>query len=426
MLEEALAGEIRRAVDDNFQVQVDFTAELVRFPSTRGREHTAQDFIAGEMRARGLTVDRWRLDVDAIKHLPGFSPVSISYENSFNVVGAHRPGKSRGRSLILNGHIDVVPEGPHEMWTEPPYDPKINGEWMSGRGSGDMKAGLVSCLFALDALGRAGYRPAADVFVQSVVEEECTGNGALACLARGYRAEAAIIPEPFDDALLTAQLGVMWFQVDVRGTPVHAATATAGANAIEAAFSLIQGLKELEATWNGEQAAHEDFADHHHPINFNVGKIEGGDWASSVPAWCVFDMRVAIYPGDDIAQRQREIETCIREAAASNDFLRNSPPRITYNGFLAEGYVLEDAGDAVKVLNRAHQTAYGTALERRAVTATTDARFFGLYAGIPGLVYGPKSDAIHGFDERVNLESVRKNTQSIALFIADWCGLEKA
>ncbi len=423
MLDGEVAKKIQKAVDDGFDEQLDFTCEMVRFPSTRGQEHTAQDFMARSFRKRGLAVDRWRIEVDDIKHLPGFSPVSISYDNSFNVVGGHRAENKKGQSLILNGHIDVVPEGPHEMWSTPPYDPKIDGGWLSGRGSGDMKAGLASCLYAYDALRRAGYAPAADVFIQSVVEEECTGNGALACLARGYRADAAIIPEPFDDKLLAAQLGVMWFQVDVRGMPVHASTATSGANAIEAAFALIQGLKKLEQTWNDERVGHEHYADHHHPVNFNVGKIEGGDWASSVPAWCVFDMRVAVYPGDDLSVRQRQIEDCIREAAAANDFLRNSPPKVAYNGFLAEGYVLEGADDAIAALGQAHETAYGAPLERVATTATTDARFFGLYAGIPGMVYGPQSDGIHGFDERVNIESVRKNTQSIALFMADWCGL---
>ena len=423
MPEAAVATRIMKAVDAGFDEQVQFTQELVRFPSLRGREHTAQDFMAGAFRERGLTVDRWQIDVDEIRHLPGFSPVSVSYENAFNVVGSHRAESPKGRSLILNGHIDVVPEGPHEMWTNPPFEPRIDGEWMYGRGSGDMKAGLAGCLFALDALKRAGLRPAADVFVQSVVEEECTGNGALACLARGYRAQAAVIPEPMGDNLLKAQIGVIWFQVKVQGVPTHVAYADSGSNAIDAAFALIQGLKGLERRWNEEKSNYPDYAGHHHPINLNVGKIAGGDWASSVPSWCVFDVRVAIYPGDDLAARTAEIEACLHDAARADAFLRNAPPQITYNGFLAEGYELRDADEAIAVLSGAHQAAYGEALEQIASTATTDARFFGLYADTPGLVYGPRSESIHGFDERVNLESVRRNTQAIALFIADWCGL---
>ena len=113
------------------------------------------------------------------------------------MVGAWRPTSPKGRSLILNGHIDVVPEGPHEMWSAPPFEPRIKDGWMYGRGAGDMKAGLIANLFALRrARARSAVQPAADVYVQSVVEEECTGNGALACLQRGYRADAALIPEP--------------------------------------------------------------------------------------------------------------------------------------------------------------------------------------------------------------------------------------
>ena len=425
MPESSLASEIMTAVDSGFDEQVDFTAELVKFPSLRGQEHTAQDCMAKAFRERGLSVDRWELNVDDFSHLPGFSPVSVSYENVFNVVGAHRPENAKGRSLILNGHIDVVPEGPHEMWSRPPFEPHIEGGWMYGRGSGDMKAGLVGAMYALDAIEKTGHRPAAEVYIQSVVEEECTGNGALACLARGYRADAALIPEPMGDSLIKAQIGVIWFQVKVQGIPTHVAYADTGSNAIDAAFGLIQGLKGLEKSWNEEKSEHPLYAEHHHPIFLNVGKIAGGDWASSVPSWCVFDVRVSIFPGDKIEERKAQIEAAINDAARADAFLRNAPPSLTYNGFFAEGYELQDADEAVAILEEAHQTVFGQALEQVASTATTDARFFGLYADTPGLVYGPLSDAIHGFDERVNLESVRKNTQSMALFIADWCGLEK-
>jgi len=426
VLDSQLSARIRHAVDAGFDRQVETTAELVKYPSLRGAEATAQDFMAREMRARGLTVDRWQVEIDAIKHLPGFSPVSIGYDNAFNTVGAHRAANPKGRSLILNGHIDVVPTGPVEMWRRPPFQPHIEGGWLYGRGGGDMKAGLVACLAALDALKRIGFKPAADVYVQSVIEEECTGNGALACLARGYRAEAALIPEPMDEHLLRAQVGVMWFQVRLKGVPVHVAVAGSGSNAIESAYPLMQALHGLVERWNARRGADPHFAAHHHPLNLNIGKIAGGDWASSVPAWCDFDVRIATLPGQDLAEARSEIEACVRRAAQDNPFLANSPPEIVWNGFQAEGYVLKGAEAAEAALDAAHRTAGGRALENSVSTGTTDARFFGLYAGIPGLVYGPKSESIHGFDERVDLESVRRVTQTIALFVADWCGLETA
>jgi acetylornithine deacetylase len=424
-LADNAAARIGEAVEANFADQVSFTAELVGYPSLRGQEHTAQDFMARAFRDEGLDVDRWQVRVEDIQHLPGFSPVSISYDNAFNVVGSHRAAQQKGRSLILNGHIDVVPEGPHDMWNSPPFEAKQDGNWLFGRGAGDMKAGLVCCLYALKALKRAGYQPASDLFIQSVIEEECTGNGALACLQRGYRADAAIIPEPSGDHLGTAQTGTIWMQITVRGLPAHAAYAEKGNNAIKAAMRLIAALEELEEQWNAEKDRHPHHAHLPHPINFNIGNIVGGEWPASVPAQCVFDLRAAIFADDDINERSRQLEDCIREAAASDPFMGNNPPDIAYHGFLAEGYVLENAEEPVALLEACHKEVHGQELEGRAGTGTTDARFFGLYADIPGLVYGPVARDVHGFNECVDLDSVRRITQTIALFVADWCGLDE-
>ncbi|MFC4671750.1 ArgE/DapE family deacylase [Seohaeicola nanhaiensis] len=420
---------LRNAVDHLFDDQTAFLSELVAFPSTRGNEQDAQDYMAQAFEDRGLATDRWTIDVADIQGLPGFSPVVGNYENAVNVVGAHRARTARGRSLILNGHMDVVPEGPHDMWDTPPYDPRVDDGWMYGRGAGDMKAGLASNLFALDAIRACGLAPAADVFVQSVVEEECTGNGALACLQRGYTAQAALIPEPFAETLVMAQVGVMWFQVHLRGLPTHVAYAGSGSNAIEAALPLIAALHEMEARWNAEQAKPAAYAHVHHPLNLNVGKIQGGDWTSSVPAWCIFDVRMGLYPGQDMQAAREDIEATLNNAARQSAFLRNNLPEIVYNGFLAEGYALgEDTGEAaqtaISTLETAHRAITGADLDKVAITATTDARFFGLYADTPALVYGPRAEAIHGFNERVDLESMRRVTQATALFIADWCGLE--
>jgi acetylornithine deacetylase len=423
MLAPDLSNKIVRAVDEGFNSQIGFLADLTRLPSLRCQEAPAQDFMAAAMRARGLTVDRWQIRVEDIRHLPGFSPVAVSYDNAWNVVGTHRPAaEARGRSLILNGHIDVVPTGPLDMWTQPPFEPKVEDGWMTGRGAGDMKAGLTANLFALDALARLGFAPAADVTVQSVIEEECTGNGALACLQRGYRAEAALITEPSAETLGAAQVGVMWFQVKLRGKPAHVAVAGSGANAIEACFPIIGALHALEARWN--ETKHAAFAEHAHPINFVVSRIEGGDWTSSVPAWCTFDMRIGLYPGQDLAAVRAEVEATVAQAARSDAFLAQHPPQIVYHGFQAEGYVLQADTEAQRLLERCHEAVAAAPLGLRAGTGTTDARFYGLYAGIPALVYGPRAENIHAFDERVDLESLRRVTQAIALFVAEWCGVE--
>jgi len=425
MLDDALSNEILAAVDAGFDKQVSYTRDLVRFPSLRGQEHTAQDFVFESLRERGLAMDRWAIDVADIERHPGFSPVKVDYTNAINVVGTHRPREEKGRSLILNGHIDVVPEGPYEMWSRHPFDPHVEGDWMYGRGAADMKAGVAANVFALDALHALGYRPAARVHVQSVTEEECTGNGALSCLVRGYKADAAIIPEPEDDMLVRANVGVLWFRVHVKGVPVHVRDAGAGANSIEASFPIISALRRLEEEWNQEKSGQKYFDELDHPINFNVGKIAGGDWASSVPSWCSFDCRISIFPGWNPAEKAREIEACITAAANESPFLSNNPPKVEWNGFFAEGYVLEEGSDAELTLGRAHAKSYGASLETQVTPGYLDGRVFVLYGDCPCLVYGPYSENIHAFDERVSLSSVKRVTGTIALFVAEWCGLER-
>src|ERR1043165_9069592 len=265
MLESAVKTRIMDEVDRRFDDQTKVLQDLVKIPSTRFREAPAQDMMARLFKEDRLSVDRWQIKIDDLKHLPGYSPHSQDYDDAWNVVGAWRPNSPKGRSLILNGHIDVVPEGPHEMWTAPPFEPRVKDGWLYGRGWGDMKAVLILNHYALLALKRIGWRPAADVYMQSVVEEECTGNGALACLPRCYRADAALIPEPSSHVLTVAQVGVMWFQVKVTGHPVHVYKADAGSNAIESAYRLILALRELEKKWNAAKKDDKHFCDHHTP-----------------------------------------------------------------------------------------------------------------------------------------------------------------
>jgi len=210
-LDDATAAAITAAVDAGFDQQIAFLQELVRRPSIRGQEHLAQDLMFDAMAARGYAMDRWLTDPDDIRHHPGFSPVAVSYANAWNVVGTHRPRGTGGRSLILNGHIDVVPTGPTDMWTYPPFEARIEGDWMYGRGAGDMKCGVVANLFALDALRRAGVQPAGTVHLQTVSEEESTGNGALSTLVRGYTADGVLVSEPTGLRSVRATLGVQWF-----------------------------------------------------------------------------------------------------------------------------------------------------------------------------------------------------------------------
>lgn len=427
MPSEDIARSLIAAVDAGFEEQLGLTERLVNIPSTRGNEAPAQDLVEDEMRRLGLETDRFRLDAAELAKHPGFSPVvDADYADAWTVVGSHRPARGEGRSLILNGHVDVVPAGPATMWASPPFSARREGDWMYGRGAGDMKAGVAANLAVLSAFRRAGLEPAAEVIVQSVIEEECTGNGMLSCLARGYRADAVVITEPMGERLQRAQVGVLWFRVDVRGVPTHVSRAGEGANAIDAAYELIAALRGVERDWNARKDDYPPYERIDHPINMNIGRIEGGDWVSSVPAWCRFEVRIALFPGQPLGEAKAGIEAALDRACNSHPFLAGNRPTITWHGFEAEGYVLPEGGEAEKVLAAAHERIAGTPLEDVIARATTDARFYGLYGNAPVLVYGPLAERIHGFDERVNIPSLRRMTQTLALFVADWCGIREA
>ncbi|MEO8007789.1 MAG: ArgE/DapE family deacylase [Betaproteobacteria bacterium] len=421
----ALESDILAAVESLQRDMVELAMTLVRFPSLNGDEAGAQDFMEGLFRGMGLATDRFDVRDADLKDLPGYSPSVGQWERHDNVVGIHRPRTAGGRSLILNGHIDVVPIGAEELWSRPPFDAVVREGRLYGRGSGDMKAGIAAYVTALRGLKSIGLQPAAAVFMQSVVEEECTGNGALACLHRGYRADAAIIPEPFGHSILSAQIGVMWLSVEVFGKPAHVLNAAQGINAIEAAFALWHGLQSLEAQWNESGNRHPAFAHLEHPIRFNLGKINGGEWASSVPTHCVMELRCAFYPGVPAAQARAAIEARLAETVKQDPAIAGIAHRVRYAGFQAEGFVLDSTAPLLTALAAAHARVMNNDAQWFASSATTDARAFNLYGSIPATCYGPEAQNIHGIDESVSIDSTLRVAQVLALFMARWCGVEK-
>lgn len=424
MPDKAVLQRLADAVEAGFEEQVRFLADIVRHASLRGREAPLQDHFARWFAERGYAVDRFSLADVGLEHHEKASPmVDVDPAGSLQVVASRRCAEPSGRSLIMQGHIDVVPEGPHEMWTHPPFAAAVKDGWMYGRGAHDMKSGVSAMCFAMEAIRAAGYAPAADVYLQTVTEEESTGNGALATLLRGYRADACLIPEPTGGTITRAHTGTLWFRIRVRGVPVHVAVAQTGSNAIMSAYTLIQALYAHTAELNEAAKSHPWYKSVPDPIKFNPGIIKGGDWASSTPAWCEVDCRIGLLPGSDVGESQRAVEAAVAAAARSDLFLSNNPPEVQWHGFLADGYVLEPGSEAEAVLQDAHRAAFGEEMGARITTAVNDTRFYGLYFGIPALCYGPKGEGAHAFDERTNLAHLKTTTLAMAAFVADWCGL---
>jgi len=401
--------------------------DLVQAPTLLGDERAGQEVMRKAFEDLGLQAREIALDPEALRSHAGASPFSWEVDGKYNVVvnwgptdPATRGQSAGGRSLILNGHVDVVDPGPPDMWESPPFVARRDGDWLYGRGAGDMKAGLAAIVGAVRGLRRLDLEPLASVELQSVVEEECTGNGAFQCVLAGRPADAVIVTEPTSLTIQTSQVGVLWFQVVVRGRPAHAGDAPIGLNAIEASFPVISALRALEAELNVAPPPPYDV--YEHPINLNIGMIRGGDWPSTVAAESVLHCRLALYPGTGVDELKTRIEDTVAGASASLD---GFTARVAYDGFACDGYSVDQDSPLIAALSDASGRAVGARPALIASTATTDARSFGLYAGSPAVCFGPHAESIHGVDERVSLPSVLQTAQTLALFIADWCGVER-
>ena len=401
-------------------------AGLVRHRSLLGEEHGALDAMAAAYEGLGLAPRRVAVDVDALADAPGFSPPLISYAGRDNVVAEHRPIAATGRSLLLQGHVDVVPEGAADLWTMPPYEPSIRDGRMYGRGSGDMKAGLASIVMAMRALRAAGVQPAAPVQLAAVIEEECTGNGALAVMHALPMPDAVVIPEPGPGfpALYVAEVGVVWAWVTVTGRPVHVREAHAGVSAIQAATVVAEAFAAYEDAANRAERRHPAFAADNHPINVNIGTIEGGEWNSSVATRARIGVRVGVMPGHSCMAVKAEIEALVARTAA-DERLRGATLTVAFRGFMADGCVFPAEQPIARLVAAQHEAVYGEPVRHYAAAGLTDARHYVLAGATQATCYGPDAQNIHGIDESVGLDCVLRTTKVLALTIAGWCGLER-
>ena len=400
--------------------------ELVRHRSTLGQEHGALDAMAAAYEGLGLAPRRVPVDEAALADRPGFSPPLIPYAGRDNVVAEFTPTAPAGRSLMLQGHVDVVPEGAADLWTTPPFEPAIRDGRMYGRGAGDMKAGLVSIVMAMRALQEAGLQPAAPVQFGAVIEEECTGNGALAVMHALPKPDACLIPEPGPGyaALYTAEVGVVWAWVTVTGRPAHVREAHAGISAIEAAWVVTEAFRTYESEANRAERRHPSFAADNHPINVNVGTIEGGEWNSSVANRTRIGIRVGVMPGHSCRDVCREIEA-LAATTQADPRMRGATLKVEFRGFMADGAIFPAEQPISRAVTAHHLAVTGLELRHYACAGLTDARFYPLYQGTQATCYGPDAQNIHGIDESVGLDSVHDTTRVLALTIAGWCGLEK-
>jgi acetylornithine deacetylase len=405
------------AIEEHADRAVAFLERLVAAPSTIGHEGEAQQLVAAELERLGFDVTEVVVP-DDIGDDPTAGVPQTAYRGRTDVLG--RMGPERGRSLLVNGHVDVVPPSEPDLWTTDPFEPVRVDGWLRGRGAGDMKAGFAMTFLAVDALRAVAPEAiAGPLSFLSVIEEECTGNGTLAAARQGVLADAVILPEPTDLDLLVAGVGILWLEIDVLGGSGHAQVADRSVNPIEAAGRIIDALRALERIMN-EHVIEPAFADVEHPYNVNIGTFAAGDWPSSVPARTRLGVRVGHPTAWSPADAERRIREAVRRAVNGDGWLASNPPTIRPTGFRAQGYAIDPGHPLVRQLARAHQIVHGSEPATVAMGSTTDARYYLNGFGVPAVCYGPRARNIHGVDEAVELRSIVDGAKSLARFIADW------
>jgi acetylornithine deacetylase len=397
---------------------VEYLCELISIPSVGGHESNAQKNVAAKMRELGLTVETWDLDFDKLRSHPAFS-MPIQRKDGIGVVGSY--GRSNGRSLLINGHIDVVSPGDKSKWKYPPWKGTVEEGRVYGRGSADMKGGIVSALFAVKAIIDSGVPLKGRVMLETVIGEEDGGVGALDAILRGYRADAAIVPEPSELSAVPAHAGVMAFRVTVYGKAAHASLRTDGVSAIDKFLLLYEALKGLEAERNA-RIKDPLYTNFDIPSPLSIGKIVGGEWPGTVPEDLYFEGRVGVHTDETCDQVKRELETAMKKAAGADPWLKGHQPKVDWNGYRFDPAKIPADHPIMETVKTAYKDVSGTLPRVEGKTYSSDMRLLINLAATPTIIFGPgELREAHSTNESVSVENLEKAAKTYALSILRWC-----
>lgn len=404
---------------------VAFIQRLVQTPSLPDHEHQVQGVIADQMRALALDVAVVPTHFDDLRDHPAFDDDGFSPDERINVVGRWAGtgnGAADARSLLLNGHVDVVAPGDEALWSDSPWSGALRDGKLYGRGSCDMKSGVATALFAVAALRRIGFQPACDVLIESVIGEESGGVGTLTTIVKGYTADACIVLEPTQMRLCPVQSGALTFRLIVPGKAAHAAMRQHGVSAIEKFVPLLHALSHLEAARH--EHYHSDlYDDPRFVAPISIGTIRGGEWHSTVAENVVAEGRMGVFPGESPAQARATLEATIRDAAASDPWLREHPPIVEWFEGQFESGATDPEHPLIHTLAAAHRTVRGEQPLVRGVPYGADLRLFTNHGHIPTVLYGAGDVSLaHGVDEYIVVDDVVEAVKIIALMIVRWCG----
>lgn len=399
-------------------------SELVRIPTENrppvGNEKPGQDWLASECRESGFTVDLYELD-----DVPGFTESPYCWKRNFrdrpNLI-ARWKGTGGGKSLLFSGHMDIVPPYPLPWNLHEPYETALQANRLYGRGSADMKAGLIAALFAMRLMKESGFQPKGDILLESVVDEEYAGaNGTLAGRIRGDNADFAIVPEPTAMTICPACFGAKLARITVTGEsgmPYHGHKI---ANPVYSISRIILALEKFESFWNKHSGTHPLFDE---PLNVIVYKLLAGepspDGQMTVPPDCWLSVIVQTLP----MVMQDEFDAVLneflaRELSGDPELQRNPPMIESEFRYMEPAEIPTDHPGVQSLVGVAREL--GVELTVRGAPFSCDLFLFHRF-GVPAVLLGPRSGNCHGKDEWVNVDDILNLVRVYAEMIRRWCG----
>lgn len=412
---------INSTVNDMREEIILFIQNLVQSPSLANDENDVQKIILNKLESLQLKSEIIPVNFDSIKDHPAFSDDGFSPDSRINVIGNWNKNM-KGKSLILNGHVDVVPTGSKTLWEDSPWSGKIKDDRIYGRGSCDMKAGLASGILAVQVLKTIGFEPNGNVMIQSVVGEESGGCGTLTNIVKGYKGDAAVILEPTSLKLCPIQSGALTFRLTIPGQATHAAMRWDGISAIEKFNIINQSIIELEKERHSLFSV-EYYESPERVAPINIGTIKGGEWHSTVPDSVIVEGRLGVFPGEPVSDARTAFSNHIIKVSNSDPWLKNNPPIIEWFEGQFESGQTDINHSIINHLKEAYNNVNNSNPIIEGVTYGSDLRLFTNHADIPALLFGPGDVRLaHSANEYVEIEEVLTCIKIISNLIINWCG----
>jgi succinyl-diaminopimelate desuccinylase len=379
---------------------VELTTRLVQIPTENppGNEKVAALFLKPLLSKLGFKIK-----------------TVLSPKGRWNIVAEKRWGRG-GRTLIFNGHLDVVPSGDPSQWKYPPFQGKLSKGRIYGRGSSDMKSGIASFIHALSMIERSKILlHQGAVILHLVSDEESHGRQGMGFLTQkgGIRGDAALVGEPTDLRLVIAQKGALWFRISTLGKSAHGSRPHLGVNAIEKMTKLITQLNSI----------HQETE---HPLlgkpTLNIGMIRGGTKINVVPDRCEIEVDRRMLPGEKKEEVLREIKGILDSLQSQDSLFQYRMEEIDF----AEPSETRPEEEIIRMGVEAIQEVMGEKPKIQGFSGFTDARFYINQFHIPTLIFGPGGmDQSHTTDESVEVNTLVQGAHIYGLILLNFLSLKE-